>query len=50
MEDPKEALERKQKVLHLVSQWMSRCKDFLREDQHVKIFMKVGDAAEEYKR
>ncbi|KAF6739792.1 Rap guanine nucleotide exchange factor 5 [Oryzias melastigma] len=41
MEDPKEALERKQKVLHLVSQWMSRCKDFLREDQHVKIFMKT---------
>uniref|UniRef100_A0A3P9IQJ1 Rap guanine nucleotide exchange factor 5 n=1 Tax=Oryzias latipes TaxID=8090 RepID=A0A3P9IQJ1_ORYLA len=41
MEEPKEALERKQKVLHLVSHWMSRCKDFLREDQHVKLFMKT---------
>uniref|UniRef100_A0A3P9L455 Rap guanine nucleotide exchange factor 5 n=1 Tax=Oryzias latipes TaxID=8090 RepID=A0A3P9L455_ORYLA len=39
--EPKEALERKQKVLHLVSQWMSRCKDFLREDQHVKLFLKT---------
>lgn len=50
MEEPKEALERKQKVLHLVSHWMSRCKDFLREDQHVKLFLKVGDTADEYKR
>nr|XP_046254744.1 rap guanine nucleotide exchange factor 5-like isoform X2 [Scatophagus argus] len=40
-EDRKEALERKQKVLHLVSQWMSLCKDFLREDEHVKLFMKT---------
>ncbi|KAF1387800.1 hypothetical protein PFLUV_G00083700 [Perca fluviatilis] len=39
-EDRKEALERKQKVLHLVSQWMALCKDFLREDEHVKLFMK----------
>ncbi|XP_061572627.1 rap guanine nucleotide exchange factor 5-like isoform X1 [Cololabis saira] len=40
-EDRKEALERKQKLLHLVSQWMSLCKDFLREDEHVKLFMKT---------
>ncbi|XP_032374941.1 rap guanine nucleotide exchange factor 5b isoform X1 [Etheostoma spectabile] len=40
-EDRKEALERKQKVLHLVSQWMALCKDFLREDEHVKRFMKT---------
>ncbi|KAK2844447.1 hypothetical protein Q5P01_011106 [Channa striata] len=40
-EDRKESLERKQKVLHLVSQWMSLCKDFLREDEHVKLFMKT---------
>ncbi|XP_034409594.1 rap guanine nucleotide exchange factor 5-like isoform X2 [Cyclopterus lumpus] len=37
----KEALERKRKVLHLVSQWMALCKDFLREDEHVKLFMKT---------
>ncbi|XP_067457875.1 rap guanine nucleotide exchange factor 5-like isoform X1 [Thunnus thynnus] len=40
-EDRKEALERKQKVLHLVSQWVALCKDFLREDEHVKLFMKT---------
>uniref|UniRef100_A0A3Q1HTD0 Rap guanine nucleotide exchange factor 5 n=1 Tax=Anabas testudineus TaxID=64144 RepID=A0A3Q1HTD0_ANATE len=40
-EDRKEALERKRKVLHLVSQWMSLCKDFLREDEHVKLFTKT---------
>ncbi|XP_058504653.1 rap guanine nucleotide exchange factor 5-like isoform X1 [Solea solea] len=40
-EDRKEALERKQKVLHLVSQWMCLCKDFLREDENVKLFMKT---------
>ncbi|XP_050931985.1 rap guanine nucleotide exchange factor 5 isoform X2 [Lates calcarifer] len=40
-EDRKEALERKRKVLHLVSQWVSLCKDFLREDEHVKLFMKT---------
>ncbi|KAK5603443.1 Rap guanine nucleotide exchange factor 5 [Crenichthys baileyi] len=39
-EDPKEALERKQKVLHLVWHWMSLCKDFLREEEHVKVFLK----------
>ncbi|KAM9722925.1 rap guanine nucleotide exchange factor 5b isoform 2-T2 [Menidia menidia] len=40
-EDRREALERKQKLLHLVSQWMSLCKDFLREDEQVKLFMKT---------
>ncbi|XP_028281740.1 rap guanine nucleotide exchange factor 5-like isoform X1 [Parambassis ranga] len=40
-EDRKEVLERKQKVLHLVSQWMFLCKDFLREDEHVKLFIKT---------
>ncbi|KAK9513655.1 hypothetical protein VZT92_027171 [Zoarces viviparus] len=40
-EERKEALERKRKVLHLVSQWMTLCKDFLREDEHVKLFMKT---------
>ncbi|XP_035527878.1 rap guanine nucleotide exchange factor 5-like [Morone saxatilis] len=40
-EDRKETLERKRKVLHLVSQWMALCKDFLREDEHVKLFMKT---------
>ncbi|XP_047216502.1 rap guanine nucleotide exchange factor 5-like [Girardinichthys multiradiatus] len=39
-EDPKEALERKQKVLHLVWHWMSLCKDVLREEEHVKVFLK----------
>nr|XP_040021028.1 rap guanine nucleotide exchange factor 5-like isoform X2 [Gasterosteus aculeatus aculeatus] len=40
-EDRKEALERKRKVLHLVSQWMSLCRGFLREDEHVKLFTKT---------
>ncbi|XP_034084203.1 rap guanine nucleotide exchange factor 5-like isoform X1 [Gymnodraco acuticeps] len=40
-EDRKEAVERKQKVLHLVSQWMALCRDFLRDDEHVKLFMKT---------
>ncbi|XP_053182510.1 rap guanine nucleotide exchange factor 5-like isoform X1 [Scomber japonicus] len=40
-EDRKEALERKRKVLHMVSQWVALCKDFLREDEHVKLFMKT---------
>lgn len=40
-EDRKDALERKQKVLHLVSQWTALCRDFLREDEHVKLFMKT---------
>uniref|UniRef100_A0A8B9H5D0 Rap guanine nucleotide exchange factor (GEF) 5a n=1 Tax=Astyanax mexicanus TaxID=7994 RepID=A0A8B9H5D0_ASTMX len=37
----KEALYRKRKVLHLVSQWSSLYKDFLREEEHVKLFMKT---------
>uniref|UniRef100_A0A1A7YXE1 Rap guanine nucleotide exchange factor (GEF) 5 n=1 Tax=Iconisemion striatum TaxID=60296 RepID=A0A1A7YXE1_9TELE len=37
----KDAESRKQKVLHLVSQWMSLCKDFLREDENVKVFLKA---------
>ncbi|KAM8869113.1 rap guanine nucleotide exchange factor 5-like isoform 2-T2 [Spinachia spinachia] len=40
-EDRKEAVERKRKVLHLVSQWMALCKGFLREDEHVKVFTKT---------
>ncbi|XP_070691216.1 rap guanine nucleotide exchange factor 5-like [Pempheris klunzingeri] len=40
-EDRKEVLERKRKVLHMVSQWMALCRDFLREDEHVKLFMKT---------
>ncbi|KAM9309729.1 rap guanine nucleotide exchange factor 5-like [Pholidichthys leucotaenia] len=40
-EERTEALERKRKLLHLVSQWMSLCKDFLREDEHVKLFIKT---------
>lgn len=42
-EDGREAPERKRKVLHLVSQWMALCRDFLREDEHVKVFMKVRE-------
>uniref|UniRef100_A0A8C4E609 Rap guanine nucleotide exchange factor 5 n=1 Tax=Dicentrarchus labrax TaxID=13489 RepID=A0A8C4E609_DICLA len=41
IDSKKETLERKRKVLHLVSQWMALCKDFLREDEHVKLFMKT---------
>ncbi|XP_062322707.1 rap guanine nucleotide exchange factor 5-like isoform X1 [Osmerus eperlanus] len=39
-EDGKEALARKRRVLHLVSQWTTLYRDFLREDEHVKLFMK----------
>lgn len=41
----REALERKRKVLFLVSQWMELCNDFLRDDERVKHFMKVRDVA-----
>lgn len=44
-EDGREALERKRKVLYLVSQWMELCNDFLRDDERVKLFMKVRDGA-----
>uniref|UniRef100_A0A3B3Q936 Uncharacterized protein n=1 Tax=Paramormyrops kingsleyae TaxID=1676925 RepID=A0A3B3Q936_9TELE len=40
-EGGKEALHRKRKVLHLVSQWSSLYRDFLREEEHVKLFMKT---------
>ncbi|XP_056901232.1 rap guanine nucleotide exchange factor 5-like [Takifugu flavidus] len=40
-EDGREALERKRKVLFLVSQWMELCNDFLRDDERVKHFMKT---------
>lgn len=40
-EDKKEVLHRKQKVLRMVLQWMALCRSFLREDQHVKMFLKT---------
>uniref|UniRef100_H3DM65 Rap guanine nucleotide exchange factor 5 n=1 Tax=Tetraodon nigroviridis TaxID=99883 RepID=H3DM65_TETNG len=40
-EDGREALERKRKVLYLVSQWMELCNDFLRDDERIKHFMKT---------
>ncbi|XP_051527010.1 rap guanine nucleotide exchange factor 5 isoform X2 [Myxocyprinus asiaticus] len=40
-EEGKEALFRKRKVLHLVSQWSALYKDFLREEENVKLFMKT---------
>lgn len=43
-EDRRESLDRKRKVLYLVSQWMELCNDFLRDDERVKLFMKVRDA------
>uniref|UniRef100_A0A4W5PMH6 Rap guanine nucleotide exchange factor (GEF) 5a n=1 Tax=Hucho hucho TaxID=62062 RepID=A0A4W5PMH6_9TELE len=39
--DGKEALYRKRKVLHLVAHWTRLYKDFLREDDHIKAFMKT---------
>uniref|UniRef100_W5N0M7 Rap guanine nucleotide exchange factor 5 n=1 Tax=Lepisosteus oculatus TaxID=7918 RepID=W5N0M7_LEPOC len=40
-EESQEALFRKRKVLHLVSQWTALYRDVLREEEHVKLFMKV---------
>uniref|UniRef100_A0A4W5JZS5 N-terminal Ras-GEF domain-containing protein n=1 Tax=Hucho hucho TaxID=62062 RepID=A0A4W5JZS5_9TELE len=40
-EEGKDALYRKRKVLHLVSHWTRLYKDFLREDEHIKTFMKT---------
>uniref|UniRef100_A0A674DGW6 Rap guanine nucleotide exchange factor 5-like n=1 Tax=Salmo trutta TaxID=8032 RepID=A0A674DGW6_SALTR len=37
----KEVLDRKRQVLHLVTQWTTLYRDFLREDEHVKLFMKT---------
>ncbi|XP_072536748.1 rap guanine nucleotide exchange factor 5b [Salminus brasiliensis] len=40
-EDGSETLERKQKVLHLLSHWSSLCRNTLQEDEHTKLFMKT---------
>uniref|UniRef100_A0A8C6WFH7 Rap guanine nucleotide exchange factor (GEF) 5a n=1 Tax=Neogobius melanostomus TaxID=47308 RepID=A0A8C6WFH7_9GOBI len=40
-EDKKEVLQRKQKVLRMVLQWMKICRNFLREDPNVKAFVKT---------
>lgn len=40
-EEGKDALFRKRKVLHLVSHWSRLYKDFLKEEEHVRSFMKV---------
>ncbi|XP_016370241.1 rap guanine nucleotide exchange factor 5-like [Sinocyclocheilus rhinocerous] len=40
-EEGKEALFRKRKVLHLVSQWSTLYKDFLREEENIKPFMQT---------
>ncbi|XP_036394401.1 rap guanine nucleotide exchange factor 5-like isoform X1 [Megalops cyprinoides] len=40
-EEGKEALYRKRKVLHLVSLWSVLYRDFLRDDEQVKLFMKT---------
>ena len=40
-EEGKDALFRKRKVLQLVSHWSRLNKDFLRDEEHVKGFMKV---------
>ncbi|CDQ82123.1 unnamed protein product [Oncorhynchus mykiss] len=40
-EEGKEVLDRKRQVLHLVTQWTTLYRDFLREDEHVKLFMKT---------
>ncbi|KAL0962041.1 hypothetical protein UPYG_G00334960 [Umbra pygmaea] len=41
LEEGKEALYRKRKVLHLVAHWTRLYKDFLQEDEHIKTFMKT---------
>ncbi|KAL4629741.1 rap guanine nucleotide exchange factor 5 isoform X2 [Arapaima gigas] len=40
-EEGREVLYRKRKVLHLVSQWTALYRDILREEEHVKLFMKT---------
>ncbi|KAM6967888.1 rap guanine nucleotide exchange factor 5-like [Aplochiton taeniatus] len=40
-EDGKGAVDRKRKVLRLVSQWTTLYRDLLREDEHVKLLMKT---------
>lgn len=41
-EEGKDALFRKRKVLRLVSHWSRLYKDFLKEEEHVRSFMKVA--------
>lgn len=40
-EEGKDALFRKRKVLQLVSHWSRLYKDFLKEEEHIRSFMKV---------
>ncbi|MGH0139732.1 UNVERIFIED_CONTAM: hypothetical protein FKN15_072681 [Acipenser sinensis] len=40
-EETSDALFRKRKVLHLVSQWTALYRDVLRDDEHVKLFIKT---------
>ncbi|XP_041102239.1 rap guanine nucleotide exchange factor 5 isoform X2 [Polyodon spathula] len=40
-EETSDALFRKRKVLHLVSQWTALYRDVLREDEHVQLFIKT---------
>ncbi|XP_030639134.1 rap guanine nucleotide exchange factor 5b [Chanos chanos] len=40
-EGEKELLLRKRKILHLVSQWTSLCREALQKDQHTKLFIKT---------
>lgn len=49
-EDGRETLERKRKVLYLVSQWMELCNDFLRDDERIKLFMKVRETGRRAKK
>lgn len=41
-EEGKETLLRKRKVLHLLSQWITLCRDALQDGEHTKVFMKVS--------
>ncbi|XP_060777762.1 rap guanine nucleotide exchange factor 5b isoform X2 [Neoarius graeffei] len=40
-EEGKEPLLRKRKVLHLLSQWITLCRDTLQEGEHTKLFLKM---------
>lgn len=40
-EENSDVPRRKRKVLHLVSQWIALYKDWLHEDEHSKMFLKV---------
>ncbi|XP_058249327.1 rap guanine nucleotide exchange factor 5b isoform X4 [Hemibagrus wyckioides] len=39
--EAKETLLRKRKVLHLLSQWITLCRDTLQDGEHTKVFMKM---------